>query len=739
MTATPVHRPSIPDEDRNRILSGTHWDPHRVLGAHVVEDYTVVTTFRPGASRVTVVAAGAGSPTTEVVATDLGDGFFQAWVPGHGPDGGGVDHRLRVEYPSGASITVANAYTWLPTVGEMDLHLIAEGRHERLWEVLGSHVRHFETSLGPVEGTSFAVWAPNAQGVAVTGEFCGWNKTQFPMRSLGSSGVWELFIPRVSAGMAYKFVITTPEGDRIEKADPLARRTEVPPATASIVEDSAYQWKDADWIARREQTQWLDQPISVYEVHLESWRQGRSYADLAVELVEYVKEHGFTHVELMPVSEHPFSGSWGYQVTGYYAPTARFGAPDHFKELVDAFHREGIGVIMDWVPGHFPKDEWALARFDGRPCYEHPDWRRGEQRDWGTYVFDFGRHEVRNFLVANALYWIEEFHIDGLRVDAVASMLYLDYSRKDGEWLPNQYGGREHLEAVQFLQEMNATVKKLYPGVLTVAEESTSWPGVTAPTHEGGLGFSLKWNMGWMHDTLEYIKHDPVHRPWHHNEITFSMVYAYSEKFMLPISHDEVVHGKGTLWSRMPGDAWKKAAGLRTYLSFMWSHPGKQLLFQGQEFGQVQEWNHNESLAWGQMHGWEGEYHRGIQALVSDLNKVYRDSPALWAKDNDSAGFSWIKADDANRGVLAFARYGGGQKMVCVMNFSGTTYDKYRLGMPEAGRWVEVLNTDATCYEGAGGGNLGQIQAGPQSWDGYPASAEICVPALSAVWFTLAD
>ena len=474
--------------------------------------------------------------------------------------------------------------------------------------------------------------------------------------------------------------------------------------------------------------------MSIYEMHLGSWRKGRSYRELAAELVEYVQKLGYTHVELMGVSEHPFEPSWGYQVTSYYAPNNRYGGPDDLRYLIDSLHRAGIGVIMDWVPGHFPKDGWALGRFDGEACYEHPDPRRGEQPDWGTYVFDFGRNEVRNFLVANALYWCKEFHIDGLRVDAVASMLYLDYSRDD--WLPNQFGGRENLDAVDFLKEMNATVHRECPGSLTIAEESTSWPGVTAPTSEGGLGFSLKWNMGWMHDSLEYIQRDPAYRSYHHNEITFSMVYAYSEKYVLPISHDEVVHGKGTLWSRMPaGSAWDKAAMVRSYLAFMWAHPGKKLLFQGQEWGQTEEWNESRGLDWHDLEGWEGEFHRGISALTSQLNKLYHSEPAL-GQDHAPEGFQWIASDDSTNNVLSFIRRHRGCELACVINFSGTTQENYRIGLPQAGTWREVLNTDDVQYEGAGRVN-GDLHTEPTGSHGMEASAVLQIPAHTARWFVL--
>ncbi|WP_151641421.1 1,4-alpha-glucan branching protein GlgB [Corynebacterium sp. 11A] len=720
----------IPDHDLQRLRYCQHHDPHAFYGWHATPSGAVIRTRQPGAEKVEILTADGG--THEAVHTT--DGIFAMLLESSEP----IDYRLRVTWPGMDPITVADGYHFLPTLGETDLYLIGEGRHERLWEVLGSHVRTIDTEMGPVVGTSFAVWAPNAIGVAVVGSFSGWNPAQYPMRSLGSSGVWEVFIPNVGVGEVYKYAIQTKEGYRRDKADPMARQAEVPPATGSIITESTYEWKDDAWITKRARSNAQTEPMSVYEVHLGSWKQGRTYEDLAVELVDYVDHMGYTHVEFLPVAEHPFGGSWGYQVSGYYAPTSRWGTPDQFRALVDAFHARGIGVIVDWVPAHFPKDEFALARFDGEALYEHPDWRRGEQRDWGTYVFDFGRTEVRNFLVANALYWCKEFHIDGLRVDAVASMLYLDYSRDEGEWLPNQFGGRENLEAKQLLQEVNATVASTFPGVLTIAEESTSWPGVTAPTYNDGLGFSLKWNMGWMNDTLEYFAQDPIHRRYHHNEITFSMVYAYSERYVLPISHDEVVHGKGTLWTRMPGDPWNKAAGVRTLLAYMWAHPGKNLLFQGQEFAQVQEWNENRSIDWGNMEGWEGEYHRGVHQLVRDLNSNYKELPALYSLDSDPAGFQWAKSDDADNNILAFYRTGDkGEKLLCVFNFGGSSQQAYTLGVPEAGRWSLLLNTDAGAYEGAGNDIGSGFDATDSAWDGYPYSTTLHIPALSAQWYRL--
>lgn len=626
-------------------------------------------------------------------------------------------------------------------VGELDLHLIAEGRHENLWDVLGAHPAP--------EGTAFAVWAPHAAGVSVIGDFNGWDPATSPLQRAGESGVWQGWVPGAEPGEKYKFSITTAAGERLEKADPLARQAEPAPNTASIIAaPSEHTWGDAEWMATRPEASspTANQPMSIYEVHLGSWRKGLSYRELAVELTEYVRAKHFTHVELMGLSEHPFEPSWGYQVTSYYAPNNRFGSPDDLRFLIDSLHQAGIGVIMDWVPGHFPKDAWALGKFDGQACYEHPDPRRGEQPDWGTYVFDFGRNEVRNFLIANALYWCQEFHIDGLRVDAVASMLYLDYSRD--EWLPNIHGGRENLEAVAFLQQMNEAVHRLHPGVVTIAEESTSWPSVTSPE---GLGFTYKWNMGWMHDSLEYVQRDPIHRSHHHNEITFSMEYAYSENYVLPISHDEVVHGKGTLWSRMPASsAWDRAAMVRAFLAYMWVHPGKKLLFQGQEFGQVAEWNESTGLNWDDLEGWEGEYHRGISALVSRLNELYTGCPAL-ADDHSPEGFQWIANDDSKNNVLSFVRRHRGQQLICVTNFSGSAYHDYRIGLPAPGTWREVLNTDWPQFEGA---NLAATAAGaaeakaldskvrdvdllaePIASHGFSYSAVLTVPPHSSRWF----
>ncbi len=721
------HATSAPLADElRRLLAGEHHDPHSVLGMHPHPQGTVVRVLRPYADEVTVLAGGEEYPLEHCTG-----GLFHGVTPHLD------DYRLRVRYNDYTEIS-DDPYRWLPTLGEVDLHLIGEGRHERLWDVLGAHLRTYPTPGGVVVGTSFAVWAPHARGVRVCGDFDGWSGVATPLRSLGSSGVWEIFLPGVGAGTRYKFRLLGPEGSWHEKADPMARATELPPGTASVVAvPSTHEWSDAQWLAERATKQITAEPMSIYEIHLGSWKQDKNYRELADDLVEYLTTTGFTHVELLPVAEHPFGGSWGYQVTSYYAPTSRYGSPDDFRYFVDTLHSAGIGVLMDWVPAHFPRDEWALAHFDGAPCYEHPDPQRAAHPEWGTLIFDYGRKEVRNFLVANAVYWLDEFHLDGLRVDAVASMLYLDYSRQPGEWSPNEYGGRENLDAVAFLQEMNATVYKRHPGVVTVAEESTAWPGVTRPTHVGGLGFGFKWNMGWMHDTLGYLGHDPVHRSYHHNEMTFSLMYAWSENYVLPLSHDEVVHGKGSLWSRMPGDDWNKAANLRCLLAYMWAHPGKQLLFMGGELGQPAEWAESRSLDWNLRHH---PLHGGLLTLVSDLNATYRSHRALFSQDTDPAGFEWIDANDAWGDVLSFLRSGDdGSMLACLANFAGNPHERYRVGLPRPGRWHEVLNTDSENYGGSGVGNLGEVIAGETPWHGRPYSALLRLPPAGALWLAPAE
>jgi 1,4-alpha-glucan branching enzyme len=775
MVTSPDPAAQVSIGEIDRIVAGTHHDPHSVLGAHPTPGGVVIRALKPLARTVTVVLPDG----TRFAMDHIHEGVFAVTLPV--PDV--PDYRLAVSYPGpgGAPLPetlVDDPYRHLPTLGEVDLYLIGEGRHEQLWKVLGAHVHHPDGAAPPVTpvtpgfepvvGTSFAVWAPNARGVRLLGDFNHWDGRGHPMRSLGGAGIWEIYMPGTGEGARYKFDICAPDGQWRRKADPMANLAEPPPATASVAYRSTYEWGDGDWLAARGRGERVREPVSIYEVHLGSWRPGLSYVELAEELTDYVAGLGFTHVEFLPVAEHPFGGSWGYQVTSYYAPTSRFGTPDELRHLVDRLHQAGIGVIADWVPAHFPRDDWALARFDGTPLYEHPDPQRGEHPDWGTYIFNYGRSEVRNFLVANALYWLEEFHMDGLRVDAVASMLYLDYSRKEGEWTPNQFGGRENTDAVALLQEVNATCYRRDPGVMMIAEESTAWPGVTRPVHLGGLGFGFKWNLGWMHDTLSYFSHDPMFRYYHHNEITFSLMYAFSENFILPLSHDEVVHGKGSLLGKMPGDDWRRFAGLRALLAYMWAHPGKQLLFMGSEFGQGAEWSQENGLDWWVL---DDEYHSGTQRLVRDLNEAYRRTPALWALDSSPDGFGWIDANDATGNVLSFLRFSGPSEagapaagdvvtgdlaadagdavarvgaagatvtgasvLACIANFSGEPHSQYRVGLPHAGRWTEVLNTDAYSYGGSGVGNLGVVDAVPEPWHGMPASAVITLPPLGVLW-----
>ena len=612
------------------------------------------------------------------------------------------------------------------SLSDLDLYLIGEGRHEQLWNALGAHV--VRDASGSVTGTSFAVWAPNARSVSLVGDHNSWVKDSTPMSPRDSSGIWEVFVPEISAGARYKFAILGIDGRWVDHADPMARQSEVPPATASIVAESAFTWSDSEWLSDRQSFEPWRAPVSVYEMHLGSWRPGLSYRDLAIELVEYLKAMAYTHVQFLPVMEHPFGGSWGYQVTGFYSPTSRFGSPDDFKYLINALHEAGFGVIVDWVPAHFPKDEWALARFDGTALYEHEDPRRGEHPDWGTLIFNYGRNEVRNFLVSSALYWLTEFHIDGIRVDAVASMLYLDYSRKEGEWLPNKFGGRENLEAVSLLQEVTATAYRTAPGIMMIAEESTAWSGVTKPTGENGLGFGFKWNMGWMHDTLEYISHEPIHRIYHHNEVTFSILYAWSENFMLPLSHDEVVHGKGSLIAKIPGDRWQKLATLRALYGFMWAHPGKKLLFMGCDFAQSEEWSESRSLDW---HLTDYDEHQGVQRSVASMNSLYRSTPALWQKDTSPEGFTWIKNNDGAGNTLAFTRWSdNGTPLVCITNFSPVPHEQYALSLPLAGTWYEAFNSDDLAY-GGGGVKNGDIASLPGQ------ETILRVPPLGTIWLAL--
>jgi len=711
-----------------KLVAGEHSDPHRLLGRHGLE----VRAYRPDASAMRVVTAEGKKIDMKMVSPA---GVFTATTADESA------YTLEVDYPDGVGIAIEDPYRFWPTVGELDLYLLGEGRHRRLWETLGARAM---THQG-VWGTSFGVWAPSARSVRVIGDFNLWDGRIHLMRSLGSSGIWEVFLPDVGPGCRYQFEILTQSGELRMKADPYAQAAELPPGTASIVAArDTHHWQDGAWMASRAAGaptgDRYSTPMSVYEVHLGSWRrrpeEGNrvlTYDELAQELPDYVADMGFTHVELMPVAEHPFGGSWGYQVSSYFAPTARHGSPDGFRRLVDAFHRQGIGVIVDWVPAHFPRDDWALANFDGTALFEHADPRQGAHPDWGTLVFNYGRNEVRNFLISNALFWLESFHIDGLRVDAVASMLYLDYSRQEGEWVPNQYGGRENLDAIAFLRELNDVVTAEHPDAITLAEESTAWPGVSQSTNDGGLGFTYKWNMGWMHDTLEYFAHDPVYRRYHHDRVTFGLLYAFSEHFVLPLSHDEVVHGKGSLLAKMPGDQWQRFANLRSLLAWMWAHPGKNLIFMGIELAQSSEWGHDRSLDW---HLLEYPEHRGMSELVRSLNRAYQANSSLWESDFSDAGFRWIDASDSDSNVLSFLRTGSGPPVACIANLSPVPRQGYRVGLPSGGSWAEVLNTDALELGGSGVGNAGRVRAADHSWHGLPFSAEVTLPPLGVLWLS---
>ncbi|MGH7686701.1 MAG: 1,4-alpha-glucan branching protein GlgB [Candidatus Dormibacteria bacterium] len=711
--------------DVRRLVAGTHEQPHAFLGAHPDGSSTIVRAFHPDAVGVAVAHPDGVVPMEKVDPA----GLFEARVPVPSLAG----YRLRYQTES-SRWEAEDPYRFLPTLGEMDLYLIAEGTHAELWRRLGARVIEHQG----VTGTAFAVWAPNARGIHLASDANAWDTRTWPMRSLGASGVWELFVPGVAEGTRYKYRVTRANGQQVLKADPLARAAERPPSTASIVTEAHHEWADAEWMERRGRWNPQTAPIAVYEVHLGSWRRagdGRTlgYREIAPLLAEHCTSLGFTHVELLPVMEHPYGGSWGYQVTGYYAPTARYGSPDDFRFFVDHLHAQGIGVILDWVPAHFPRDDWALARFDGTALYEHDDPRRGEHPDWGTYVFNYGRNEVRNFLVANARYWAEEFHVDGLRVDAVASMLYLDYSRRPGEWLPNRFGGRENLEAIAVLREVNETLPGAYPGIMTIAEESTAWPGVSRPTTAGGLGFTFKWNMGWMHDTLDYMSNDPVFRRYHHQKLTFGLWYAWSENFILPLSHDEVVHGKGSLLGKMAGDPWQKLANLRALYAWMWAHPGKKLLFMGAELAQPDEWAHDRELRWALL---SQPQHAGVRQLVRDLGERYAATPALVELDDRPEGFAWIDNGNADQNVIAFMRLdsAGRPGLVCVANFSPVVHYGFRVGLPLPGRWREVINTDSPYYGGSGVGNLGAVETDPIAWHASPHSAELTLPPLAVIW-----
>ncbi|MGQ0566007.1 MAG: 1,4-alpha-glucan branching protein GlgB [Gemmobacter sp.] len=708
------------------VAEGRHGDPFSVLGLHKRGGVWVVTAFVPGAESVEVVTGKSGKATPMQRLGDVPE-VFVATLPRK------ADYRLRAE-GHGNAWEWEDPFRFGPVLGEMDEYLLGEGTHRRLWQVLGAHAIAHEG----VEGTHFAVWAPNASRVSVVGDFNIWDGRRHPMRRRGPTGVWEIFVPGLREGSTYKYEIRGGDGALLPlKADPVGFGSEHPPANASVVRKISGEWQDGEWLSERAAHHTVDAPISVYEVHLGSWKRAPgdrmlSYLELADQLVDYVADMGFTHIELMPISEYPFDGSWGYQPVGLFAPTIRHGTPPEFRAFIDAAHRRGIGVLLDWVPGHFPTDAHGLGRFDGTPLYEHADPREGFHQDWNTLIFNYGRTEVRNYLVSNALYWLEEYHIDGLRVDAVASMLYRDYSREEGQWVPNRDGGRENYEAISVLQNMNIVAYGEVSGIMTVAEESTAFPGVSRPVNHGGLGFGFKWNMGWMNDTLSYMQKDPLFRQYHHHKMTFGLHYAWSENYILPISHDEVVHGKGSMLSKMPGEGFEKFANLRAYYGFMWAHPGKKLLFMGQEFAQGREWNHNQSLDWHQLDVAE---HKGVQALVRDLNRVYRDNPALHVNDCRPEGFQWLESNDAAASTYAWIRRGnaGDPEVVALVNMTPVER-RQRIGLPVKGHWDEILNSDAALYGGGNRGNLGGVTAEPTPWQGQAQSALVTLPPLSAIY-----
>lgn len=728
MNETPPPADHIDPQIARRLQDGTFDEPFSILGPHTIDGVNYVTAIDPGAQTLAAVCDGKSYPLTPLADTPS---IFSSAVPDapyrlHGSDG-----TREWDYD--------DAYRFAPVIEELDEYLLAEGTHQRIWQSLGAHVMEHEG----VSGTHFAVWAPNAQRVSVIGGFNHWDARRHVMRRRGGSGIWEVFIPEIGDGEAYKYDLIGANGEALQKADPVGFGSQHPPETASVVRDiSGYGWKDDSWMTKREALNNRAAPISIYEVHLGSWRRkmddgGRplSYREAAVELINYVADMGFTHIELMPISEFPFDGSWGYQPVGMYAPTIRFGPPHEFRDLVDAAHNKGLGILIDWVPAHFPTDAHGLAQFDGTHLYEHADPREGFHHDWNTLIYNFGRNEVANFLVSNALYWLEEYHLDGLRVDAVASMLYRDYSRKDGEWVPNIHGGRENLESIELMKRLNTVVYGEVPGIMTAAEESTSFPGVSRPVDGGGLGFGFKWNMGWMNDTLAYIQNEPIHRKYHHHQMTFGLHYAFSENFILPISHDEVVHGKGSMLQKMPGNDWEKFANLRAYYGYMWGHPGKKLLFMGCEFAQGHEWQHDEQIAWDLL---ENPQHKGMQSLVRDLNAVYRGTPAMHRYDCEEHGFEWIEMNDAENSIFAWIRRGdeGDAPVVVVCNFTPIER-RWKCGFPAVGDWHEIINSDADIYGGGNRGNFGSVAATADSHLGQPASAEITLPPLSTLMFKL--
>ena len=739
MTAKPVHKKhnitqqSISLAD---VLREHRHDPFSVLGMHQEEidgkqRLTVRALVRNAAS-VDVVDVASPTKTFALEQADS-DGIFTGVIPRRTNV---FRYQLRIQQHDGNIRETRDPYSFLPVLSDFDLHLFSEGNHFRICDKLGAHL----TTIDNTKGVHFAVWAPNAKGVSVVGDFNNWDGRYHLMRVLGNSGVWEIFIPGLDQGALYKFEILTPEGHLVLKSDPYGFHHEVPPRSASVVINiDDRKWNDDDWMATRHERNWLDSAVAVYEVHLGSWRRvpeedsrPLNYRELAEQLTEYVKDMGFTHVELLPIAEHPYTRSWGYQVSGFYAPSSRWGSPEDLQFFVEHMHRNGIGVLMDWVPAHFPRDAHALARFDGTALYEHEDPKQGEHLDWGTLIFNYGRNEVRNFLLSNAMFWLDRYHIDGLRVDAVASMLYLDYSRPEGEWIANQYGGNENLEAVEFLKQFNILTHGQYPGILTIAEESTAWPGVTKPTYLGGLGFSLKWNMGWMHDMLTYMSKEPIYRRHHQDLITFALLYAFHENFVLTLSHDEVVHGKRALLDKMPGNWWDKFANLRAFYGFMYGHPGKKTLFMGCEFGQWNEWDSENSLDWNLL---EYPLHQGLKRLVRDLNYLYRSQPALYENDFHHSGFEWIDFHDVDRNVISFLRRAKAPEnfVVFVTNFSPMIRFEYRIGVPESGYYQEMLNTDSSSYGGSGAGNSGGVCADPVPWQGRPWSVKLTLPPLSTL------
>ena len=721
----------LSEETIAALIGGYHGDPFSVLGPHQTKSGLIINAFLPFADQVEVVGPGDDAATPMVRLHD--DGLFQARFPEQNEM---FAYRFRIVTDVGDTLLAEDPYAIPSLFTEFDAYLLAEGTHLHIYEHLGAHLREANGRTGVL----FAVWAPSALRVSVVGPFNQWDGRRHPMRFHPNNGIWEIFIPDLGEGALYKYEIKTRYQDYlVKKSDPVGFFSELRPKTASVVWNIAkYQWRDDEWMAHRSQRNGLNAPISVYEVHLGSWRLKKgwewlTYDDLAAQLIPYVKEMGYTHIELMPIAEHPFDGSWGYQVTGYFAPTSRFGTPDEFMAFVDACHQAGIGVLLDWVPAHFPTDEHGLGFFDGTHLYEHADPRQGAHPDWGTLIFNYGRQEVRQFLISNALFWLDKYHIDGLRVDAVASMLYLDFSRESGEWLPNRYGGRENIEAIDFIRAFNDRVHEAYPDVLTIAEESTSWGGVTRPTHENGLGFDLKWNMGWMHDSLKYMSDEPVHRAYHQGELTFSMLYAFSEKFLLPFSHDEVVHLKKSMLDKMPGDMWQKFANLRLLYGYQWGHPGKKLMFMGSEFGQWQEWSEARSLDWQLLDG--DEKHQGLQQFVRDLNQFYQQNPALYENDNSWEGFTWLDFRNAQQSILAFARHtNGGEDILVVCNFTPVVREKYRIGTPQAGIYVEALNSDAVIYGGSGVTNDQPLTSVPTPWQDQPHSIQLKLPPLGVVF-----